>query len=90
MPALFCQSQQKEMQVILKNLSQQDERNKECQQGLGQQLNIEMQKQNCLIGQLKQMVAEREARVKELEEKVRQLTTQVSPVSLRCPRGWCL
>lgn len=72
-------SQQKEMQVILKNLSQQDERNKECQQGLGQQLNIEMQKQNCLIGQLKQMVAEREARVKELEEKVRQLTTQRHP-----------
>ncbi|XP_066485188.1 coiled-coil domain-containing protein 13 [Tiliqua scincoides] len=69
-------SQQKEMQVILKNLSQQDERNKECQRGMGQQLNIEVQKQNCLIEQLRQMVAEREARVKELEEKVRQLMLQ--------------
>lgn len=69
------------MQVILKNLSQQDERNKECQRDLGQQLTIEMQKQNCLIEQLKKMVAEREARVKELEEKVKQLTlSQVSPV----------
>ncbi|XP_062972383.1 coiled-coil domain-containing protein 13 [Elgaria multicarinata webbii] len=69
-------SQQKEMQVILKNLSQQDERSKECQQSLGKQLNVEVQKQNCLIEQLKQMVAEREAKVKELEEKVRQLTLQ--------------
>ncbi|KAH0627655.1 hypothetical protein JD844_003703 [Phrynosoma platyrhinos] len=69
-------NQQKEMQVILKNLSQQDERNKEGHQSLGVQLNVELQKQNCLINQLKQMVAEREARVKELEEKVRQLTMQ--------------
>ncbi|XP_053121475.1 coiled-coil domain-containing protein 13 isoform X2 [Hemicordylus capensis] len=69
-------SQQKEMQIILKNLSQQDKRNKECRQSLGQQLNIEAQKQTCLIEQLKQMVAEREARVRELEEKVRQLASQ--------------
>ncbi|XP_061443333.1 coiled-coil domain-containing protein 13 [Rhineura floridana] len=69
-------SQQKEMQIILKNLSQQDERNKECHQHLGMQLNTEVQKQNCLIEQLKQMVAEREARVRELEEKVSQLTLQ--------------
>nr|XP_060638649.1 coiled-coil domain-containing protein 13 [Anolis sagrei ordinatus] len=66
-------NQQKEMQIILKNLSQQDERNKDCRQSLGMQVNVELQKQNCLIDQLKQIVAEREARVKELEEEVRQL-----------------
>ncbi|XP_042333345.1 coiled-coil domain-containing protein 13 isoform X2 [Sceloporus undulatus] len=70
-------SQQKEMQVILKNLSQQDGRIKERHQSLGVQLNVEEQNQSCLIDQLKQMVAEREATVKELEEKVRQLTMQI-------------
>ncbi|XP_044281110.1 coiled-coil domain-containing protein 13 isoform X3 [Varanus komodoensis] len=69
-------SQQKEMQVILKNLSQQEERSKEHRQSLGKELQVEAQKQNCLIGQLKQMVAEREAKVKELEETVRQLASQ--------------
>jgi len=52
------------MQEILKHLSQQDEKNKESQQLLGQHLNNEAQKQNCLIEQLRQMVAEREAKVK--------------------------
>nr|XP_008110444.1 PREDICTED: coiled-coil domain-containing protein 13 [Anolis carolinensis] len=66
-------NQQKEMQIILKNLSQQDERNKDCRQSLGMQVNVELQKQNCLIDQLKQIVAEREARVKELEKEVRQM-----------------
>lgn len=77
---LLPQSQQKEMQIILKNLSQQDERSKECRQGLGQQLNVEVQKQSCIIEQLKQTVAEREARVQELEEKIQQLMTQVSQI----------
>lgn len=65
------------MQEILKHLSQQDEKNKESQQMLGQHLNSEVQKQNCLIEQLRQMVAEREAKVKELEEEIGQLTLQV-------------
>nr|XP_056713775.1 coiled-coil domain-containing protein 13 [Euleptes europaea] len=69
-------SQQKEMQVILRNLSQQEERNKECRQSFGQQLNVQDQRQNCIIEQLKQMLGEREARVRELEEKVGQLTSQ--------------
>lgn len=74
---LFYQSQQKQMQEILKHLSQQDEKNKESQQMLGQHLNSEVQKQNCLIEQLRQMVAEREAKVKELEEEIGHLTLQV-------------
>ncbi|XP_077159117.1 coiled-coil domain-containing protein 13 isoform X4 [Paroedura picta] len=69
-------SQQKEMQVILKNLSQQEERSKECQQSLGQRLNVQGQQQNCIIEQLRQTLAEREAQVRELEEKVGQLTLQ--------------
>uniref|UniRef100_A0A8C6ZEN4 Coiled-coil domain containing 13 n=1 Tax=Nothoprocta perdicaria TaxID=30464 RepID=A0A8C6ZEN4_NOTPE len=39
-------SQQKQMQEILMHLSQQDEKNKESQQMLGQHLNSEAQKQN--------------------------------------------
>ncbi|XP_068261214.1 coiled-coil domain-containing protein 13 isoform X2 [Nyctibius grandis] len=69
-------SQQKQMQEILKHLSQQDEKNKEPQQMLGLHVNSEVQKQNCLIEQLRQMVAEREAKVKELEEEIEQLTLQ--------------
>lgn len=65
------------MQEILKHLSYQDEKSKESQQMLGQRLNSEVQKQNCLIEQLRQMVAEREAKVKELEEEIGQLTLQV-------------
>ncbi|XP_077159115.1 coiled-coil domain-containing protein 13 isoform X2 [Paroedura picta] len=72
-------SQQKEMQVILKNLSQQEERSKECQQSLGQRLNVQGQQQNCIIEQLRQTLAEREAQVRELEEKVGQLTLQLRP-----------
>ncbi|KAM9276361.1 coiled-coil domain-containing protein 13-like [Cariama cristata] len=69
-------SQQKQMQEILKHTSQQDEKNKESQQMLGQCSNSEVQKQNCLIEQLRQTVAEREAKVKELEEETGQLTLQ--------------
>ncbi|KAM9287970.1 LOW QUALITY PROTEIN: coiled-coil domain-containing protein 13 [Cariama cristata] len=69
-------SQQKQMQEILKHLSQQDEKSKESQQMLEQHLNTEVQKQNCLIEQLRQMLAEREAKVKELEEEIGQLTLQ--------------
>ncbi|XP_026698567.1 coiled-coil domain-containing protein 13 isoform X2 [Athene cunicularia] len=68
--------QQKQMQEILKDLSQKDEKNKESQQMLGQLLYSEVPKQNCLIEQLRQMVIEREAKVKELEEEIEQLTLQ--------------
>ncbi|XP_025928011.1 coiled-coil domain-containing protein 13 isoform X2 [Apteryx rowi] len=70
------ESQQKQMQEILMHLSQQDEKNKESQQMPGQHLNTEAQKQSFLIEQLKQMVAEREAKVKELEEEIGQLALQ--------------
>ncbi|XP_074701742.1 coiled-coil domain-containing protein 13 isoform X3 [Strix aluco] len=68
--------QQKQMQEILKHLSQKDEKNKESQEMLGQHLNSEIPKKNCLIEQLRQMVVEREAKVKELEEEIEQLTLQ--------------
>jgi len=71
------------MQEILKHLSQQDEKNKESQQLLGQHLNNEAQKQNCLIEQLRQMVAEREAKVKELEEELGQLALQVEEMNYK-------
>ncbi|KAG6929390.1 coiled-coil domain containing 13 [Chelydra serpentina] len=69
-------NEQKQMHEILKHLSLQDEKNKESQQSLGQHLNSEAQKQSSLIGQLQQMVAEREARIKELEEEMGLLTLQ--------------
>ncbi|XP_062459977.1 coiled-coil domain-containing protein 13 isoform X4 [Pezoporus occidentalis] len=70
-------AQQKQMQEILKHLSHQDEENKESKHMLGQNLNSEVQKQNCLIEQLRQVVTEREAMVKELEEEIGQLTLQL-------------
>ncbi|KFZ59226.1 Coiled-coil domain-containing protein 13, partial [Antrostomus carolinensis] len=66
-------SQQKQMQEILKHLSQKDEKNKESHQMLGQHLNNDVQHKNCLIEQLRQMVGEREAKIKELEKKMEQL-----------------
>ncbi|XP_032093508.1 coiled-coil domain-containing protein 13 [Thamnophis elegans] len=83
--ALMCQ--QKEMQGILKNLSQQEDRNLEGERALAKKLNVEIQKQNCLIEQLKQMVAEREAQVKELEEEVRQLRLQQQNLPLQEESG---
>ncbi|XP_069503862.1 coiled-coil domain-containing protein 13 [Ambystoma mexicanum] len=69
-------SQQKHMQELLGSLSQQDQRNKESQHTLGFQLHNEAQKQSSLIGQLKQMVTEKEAKVKDLEEEIKQLTVK--------------
>ncbi|XP_034298463.1 coiled-coil domain-containing protein 13 isoform X2 [Pantherophis guttatus] len=80
-------SQQKEMQGILKNLSQQEERNVEGEKALGKKLNVEIQKQSCLIEQLRQMVADREAQVKELEEVVRQLRLQQRNLPLQEESG---
>ncbi|XP_027551266.1 coiled-coil domain-containing protein 13 [Neopelma chrysocephalum] len=63
-------SQQKQMQEILKDLSQKDE-NK-----IGQMLNNEIQKQSCLIEQLREMVAERDAKVQMMEQVMGELTLQ--------------
>ncbi|XP_040289214.1 coiled-coil domain-containing protein 13 [Bufo bufo] len=72
-------SQQKNLQEILNRLSQQEQKQKDSQQTLSGRLNSENQKQNSLVTQLKQMVAEREAKVKELEEEVQQLTLKSPP-----------
>ncbi|XP_010083727.1 PREDICTED: coiled-coil domain-containing protein 13 [Pterocles gutturalis] len=69
-------SQQKQMQEILKHLSQQDEKNKESQQVPGQHLNSDGQKQDCYIEKLRGMVVEQEATIKELEKEIEQLTLQ--------------
>ncbi|XP_074139276.1 coiled-coil domain-containing protein 13 isoform X1 [Sminthopsis crassicaudata] len=69
-------SQLKQLQDILSKLSHQDERAKETQQNLDQQLSIEAQKNSCIIAQLRNMVAEREAKVRELEEEIGHLTLQ--------------
>ncbi|XP_078521432.1 coiled-coil domain-containing protein 13 isoform X1 [Lissotriton helveticus] len=69
-------SQQKHMQELLGRLSQQDQKNKESQHSLGFQLHNEAQKQSSLIGQLKQMVTDKEAKVKDLEEEIKQLTVK--------------
>lgn len=65
------------MQEILKDLSQKEDENKESRLFMGHHLNNEIQKQNSLIEQLRELVAEREAKVKNLEEKIGQLTLQV-------------
>ncbi|XP_064018457.1 coiled-coil domain-containing protein 13 isoform X2 [Pogoniulus pusillus] len=70
--------QHKEMQEMLKHLSQQLEKYEESQQMLWPHWNSEAQRSECLIGQLRQMVAEREAKVKELEKEIEQLTYQKS------------
>ncbi|GCB77882.1 hypothetical protein scyTo_0021146, partial [Scyliorhinus torazame] len=65
--------QQKQMQEIMGRLSQHEPKNKDTKQNLSQQQNSEAQKQGFLIGELKQMVTEREAKVKDLEEEIKQL-----------------
>ncbi|XP_068951925.1 coiled-coil domain-containing protein 13 [Petaurus breviceps papuanus] len=69
-------SQLKQLQDILSKLSHQDERAKEAQQNMGLQLTMEAQKNSCIIAQLRSMVAEREAKVQELEEEIGRLTLQ--------------
>ncbi|XP_069771006.1 coiled-coil domain-containing protein 13 isoform X2 [Narcine bancroftii] len=58
--------QQKQMQEILARVNEQESKNK-------QDVNSEAQKQDFKIGELKQMIIEREAKVKDLEEEIRQL-----------------
>ncbi|XP_073485535.1 coiled-coil domain-containing protein 13 isoform X2 [Aquarana catesbeiana] len=71
--------QQKNMQEILTNLSKQEQKHQDSQQSLSLHLNNESQKQNSLVNQLKLMVVEREAKVKELEVEIQQLTNKSSP-----------
>ncbi|XP_020318829.1 coiled-coil domain-containing protein 13 [Oncorhynchus kisutch] len=66
--------QQSQLQEVLGRLSQQDAQTKESQQNLGQQLSSEAQRHTSLIQQLKHMVFEREAKVKELEDEIQQLS----------------
>ncbi|KFP80611.1 Coiled-coil domain-containing protein 13, partial [Acanthisitta chloris] len=66
-------NQQKQMQEILKDLSQQEDKKEESWQIKGQQWNNELKNQNCLIEQLRKILAEREAQIKELEEEIGQL-----------------
>ncbi|XP_059694380.1 coiled-coil domain-containing protein 13 [Haemorhous mexicanus] len=65
-------SQQKQMQEILKGLSQKKDENKDSEQTM----DPENQKQSVLIDELRQLVADREAKVKTLEEEIGQLTHQ--------------
>ncbi|XP_068032115.1 LOW QUALITY PROTEIN: coiled-coil domain-containing protein 13 [Anomalospiza imberbis] len=69
-------SQQKQMQEILKGLSQKEDGSKESQQMMGLHLDTEIQKQSTLIDELRELVADREAKVKMLQEEIGQLTLQ--------------
>ncbi|XP_071416292.1 coiled-coil domain-containing protein 13 isoform X3 [Pithys albifrons albifrons] len=64
-------SQQKQMQEILKDLSLREESWK-----MGQILNSKIQKQNSLIEQLRELVAERGAKVQMVEEETEQHTPE--------------
>ncbi|XP_014112188.1 PREDICTED: coiled-coil domain-containing protein 13 [Pseudopodoces humilis] len=69
-------TQQKQMQELLKGLSQKEDKNKEPQQVVGQHLNPGIQRQNIMEDNLRELVAEREAKVKTLETEVEKLTFQ--------------
>ncbi|XP_078280087.1 LOW QUALITY PROTEIN: coiled-coil domain-containing protein 13 [Rhinoraja longicauda] len=62
--------QQKQMQELLAHANEPGSKSKE---NVSQHLNVEAQKQDFLIGELKQMVTEREAKVNDLEKEIRQL-----------------
>lgn len=62
------------MQEILKGLSQKKGENKESEQTM----DLENQKLSVLIDELRHLLADREAKVKTLEEEIGQLTHQVS------------
>lgn len=62
---------------MLGRLSQQDEQRVEAQQSLGKQLRSEAQRHGSLVQQLQQMVAERETKVKELEQEIQVLALKV-------------
>ncbi|KAK2822537.1 hypothetical protein Q5P01_022602 [Channa striata] len=67
--------QQSQMQEVLKRLSQQQSvQSKKTQQSQSQQLSSEPPEQSVLIQKLKQKVAEKEAKIKQLEEEIQQLS----------------
>ena len=74
------QDQLKQLQEILGSLSLQEEKTRVSQHRLDQQLNSEAQRSSSLVAQLRAMVAEREAKVRqlELELEIGQLSVQVS------------
>lgn len=75
---LTPQDQLKQLQEILGSMHLQEEKTRASQHRLGQQLNHEAQQSSSLVTQLWAMVAEREARVQQLEMETGQLSVQVS------------
>ncbi|XP_056321561.1 coiled-coil domain-containing protein 13 [Danio aesculapii] len=65
--------QQTQWQVMLGQLSLKGSQREKTQQGLETHLHSEVQQHSSLIQQLKLMVAEKENKVKELEQEIRQL-----------------
>lgn len=71
------QKQQTQLQEVLRRLSlQQNVESKETQQSPRQQLSREPSEHSAFI-QLQQKVAEKEAKIKELEEEIQQLSVKV-------------
>ncbi|XP_031721307.1 coiled-coil domain-containing protein 13 [Anarrhichthys ocellatus] len=69
--------QQTQMQEVLRRLGQQQNvRSKETQRSPRQPLSSEPPAHSALIQELKQTVAEREARIKELEQEIQQLSVK--------------
>lgn len=72
------QKQQTQMQEVLKRLGQQQNvQSREAQRSPKQQLVSEPPEHNTLTQKLKLIVAEREARIKELEGEIQQLSVKV-------------
>ncbi|XP_030120019.4 coiled-coil domain-containing protein 13 isoform X6 [Taeniopygia guttata] len=69
-------SQQKQMQEILKGLSQKEDGNKGSQEMMGQHLEPEIQKKGTLIDELSKLVVDRETKVQMLEKEIGQLVLQ--------------
>nr|XP_030120015.3 coiled-coil domain-containing protein 13 isoform X2 [Taeniopygia guttata] len=69
-------SQQKQMQEILKGLSQKEDVNKGSQEMMGQHLEPEIQKKGTLIDELSKLVVDRERKVQMLEKEIGQLILQ--------------
>ncbi|XP_071347859.1 coiled-coil domain-containing protein 13 isoform X2 [Trachinotus anak] len=75
--------QQTQMQEVLRRLSeQQNGQSKEAQQSPRRQPSSEPSEHSPLIQKLKQVVAEKEAKIKELEEEVQQLSVKEEGVEI--------
>ncbi|ELW58278.1 Coiled-coil domain-containing protein 13 [Tupaia chinensis] len=73
--------QLKQLQEVLGSLSLQEEKTRATQHRLDQQVNSETQRSSSLVAQLRAMVAEREAKVRQVELEIGQLSTQQTRVS---------